>query len=171
VRGQGYRVFSTHLEQRLLAPSQPQTRLLQVLQAGELMQAVMQTLPANRKVLVVGDFNSDPADPVIVYGDPAAPSYAPTPYMVFAGNGLFTDTWLLRAPPGVGYSCCQAGDLTHARSALYERIDLIFSMTPPSRVVDMRLIGATVGDKTRPNGNGGLWPSDHASLAARLFFD
>ena len=44
-------------------------------------------------------------------------------------------------------------------------------MTPPSRVVNMKLVGATVGDKTRPNGNGGLWPSDHASLAAKLFFD
>lgn len=170
VRGQGYRVFNTHLEQRLLAPSQPQTRLLQVLQAGELLQAVLQTLPVDRKVLVVGDFNADPADPIIVYGDPASPSYAPTPYMIFAGSG-FTDTWLLRAQPGMGYTCCQAGDLTNTRSALYERIDLIFSMTLPSRVVDMKLIGATVGDKTRPNGHGGVWPSDHASLAAKLFFD
>lgn len=167
VRGRSYRVFNTHLEQRMLDPSLPETRLLQVLQAGELLQAVVQTMPVDRKVLVIGDFNSDPADPVIPLPGPGT---APTPYMVFAGNG-FTDAWLMRPQGTLGYSCCQLADLGNARSALYERIDLIFSLTPPSRVVDMKLLGATVGDKTRPNGHGGLWPSDHASLAAKLFFD
>jgi hypothetical protein len=36
VKGRAYRVFNTHLEQRLLAPSLPETRLLQVGQAYEL---------------------------------------------------------------------------------------------------------------------------------------
>lgn len=92
------------------------------------------------------------------------------PYEVFTLNG-FTDTWLMRPQPGDGLSCCQAEDLLNKQSALYERIDMIFSMTPPSRVVDMKLLGNTPGDKTHPNGHGGLWPSDHAAVAARLFFD
>jgi hypothetical protein len=167
VRGKDYRVFNTHLEQRLLVGSLPDTRMLQVFQASELIGAVMNTLPTNREVIVVGDFNSDPTDPVINLGQGVT---APTPYMIFAGGG-FTDSWTMRPQPGVGFSCCQAQDLSNRASALYERIDLIFTLTRPARVVDMKLIGHTMGDKTRPPGNGGLWPSDHASLAAKLFFD
>lgn len=95
---------------------------------------------------------------------------APTPYQVFALNG-FSDTWLLSPHPDEGLSCCQAEDLLKRRPALYERIDMIFSLTPPTRVVDMKVLGNTMGDKTRPSGNGGLWPSDHATVAARMFFD
>jgi hypothetical protein len=47
----------------------------------------------------------------------------------------------------------------------------VFTIPAPTRVVNMKLIGATMGDKTRPPGSGGLWPSDHASVAVRLFFD
>lgn len=41
----------------------------------------------------------------------------------------------------------------------------------PAMVLNMRLLGNTTGEKTRLPGNGGLWPSDHAALAARLRFD
>jgi hypothetical protein len=34
-------------------------------------------------------------------------------------------------------------------------------------VQDARLLGEAVGDKTTPKGSG-LWPSDHASVAARI---
>lgn len=167
VRGRDYRVFNTHLEQRLLSPSQPQTRLLQVMQAYELLGTTWAPMPSPRHVIILGDFNSDPADLPIVF---PGPTTYPTPYQVLALGG-FTDTWLMRPQETIGASCCQAADLLNFRSELYERIDLIFSLTPPRRVVDMKLIGATMGDKTRPSGHGGLWPSDHASVAARLFFD
>ena len=36
---------------------------------------------------------------------------------------------------------------------------------------DPALLGATVGEKTRPPGLSGLWPSDHAAVAAKLHFD
>ncbi len=166
VRGQNYRVFNTHLEERLLVGLLPQTRLLQVFQALELSNAALQFPVQGGEVIVVGDFNSDPTDPVITMTNPPTP----TPYMIFAGTG-FSDTWLMRSQADVGYSCCQAEDLANRSSALFERIDLIWSRAAPSRVVDMRLLGNTMGDKTRPPGNGGLWPSDHASLAAKLFFD
>jgi hypothetical protein len=159
--GQAYRVFNTHLEQRLLAPSLPDTRLLQVGQSFELLNSVLGTWDGRRKVIVVGDFNSAPGDTI---------PGVPTPYQMFAGNG-FTDTWLVGQRRGDGFTCCQEEDLSNRQSTLYERIDLVFSLTPPSRVVDMKLLGITMGDKTRPPGRGGLWPSDHASLAARLFFD
>jgi hypothetical protein len=72
-----------------------------------------------------------------------------------------------KGAPLVGYSCCQDEDLANHRSALYERVDLIFSLTPPTKVLDARLLGESVADKTLPRG-WGVWPSDHASVAARL---
>lgn len=166
VGGRDYRVFNTHLEQRLLVGSLPGTRLLQVLQASELYLAATKAQPPKGDLLVVGDFNSDPADAVIVAGSTSFP----TPYMIFA-NGGFTDAWTMRPHAEAGFTCCQAPDLSNRRSELYERVDLIWSLRRPERVVDMKLIGNTMGDKTRSPGNGGLWPSDHASLAAKLFFD
>jgi endonuclease/exonuclease/phosphatase family metal-dependent hydrolase len=161
VRGQAYRIFNTHLEQRLLAPNLPQTRLLQVGQAAELLGAVINTVSADRHAIVVGDMNSDPSDTI---------PGAPTPYQVFAGNG-FTDAWTLRPQGGDGLTCCNDEDLTNRRPQFTERIDLIFSLTRPARVLDMRVLGDRMGDKTRPPGRGGLWPSDHAAVAATLKFD
>jgi endonuclease/exonuclease/phosphatase family metal-dependent hydrolase len=166
VRGRDYRVFNTHVEERLLVGLLPETRLLQVFQAAELLGAAMNAIPPEGELIVMGDFNSDPADPLIEFGG----STYPTPYMIFASGG-FTDTWTMRPQPGSGFSCCQAEDLSNRTSALFERIDLIWSLRRPGRVVDMKLLGNTMGDKTRPPGNGGLWPSDHAFVAAKLFFD
>lgn len=173
VKGRDYRVFNTHLEQRLLAPTLPETRLLQVGQAYELLGSALGTWDGLKKVIVVGDLNSAPGDtiptpPYPAFVGPGLPTLPP--YQVFAGNG-FIDAWMMRAQPGDGLSCCQAEDLSNRRSSLYERIDMIFSLTQPSRVLNMRLLGNSIGDKTRPNGNGGLWPSDHAAVAAKLQFD
>jgi endonuclease/exonuclease/phosphatase family metal-dependent hydrolase len=163
VRKKGYRIFNTHLEQRLLAPSQPATRLLQVLQAQELMQASL--TPVDRKVIVVGDFNSDPRDTI------TEPAGVPTPYQIFTALGGFTDAWMTSRRPHNGFTCCQSEALTNRKSELYERIDMIFSLTLPRHVREMKLLGDTIGDKTRPPGYGGLWPSDHAALAAELDFE
>jgi hypothetical protein len=164
VEGRAYRVFNTHLEQRLLAPNLPQTRLLQVGQANQLLIAALTPAP-DRDVIVIGDFNSAPED--------AIPG-APTPYQLFRVVGGFTDAWLMGTHgwrADLGLSCCQAEDLLNRNSELYERIDLIFSLTVPTRVLHAELIGERVGDKTRPPGHDGLWPSDHAAVAARLKFD
>lgn len=48
---------------------------------------------------------------------------------------------------------------------------MIFALPQPSHVLNMKLLGNTMGDKTRPPGNGGLWPSDHSALAAKLKFN
>jgi endonuclease/exonuclease/phosphatase family metal-dependent hydrolase len=162
VKGRSYRVFNTHLEQRLLAPNLPETRLLQVGQAYELLGAAQNTAQAGRTAIIVGDMNSEPRDTI--------PGPVPTPYLLFAGNG-FTDAWTLRPQADAGFTCCQAEDLRNASSQLHERIDLIFSSALPTRVLDMRLLGTTLGDKTRPPGNGGLWPADHAAVAAKLQFE
>lgn len=175
VKGRVYRVFNTHLEQRLLAPNQPETRLLQVGQAYELLGTALGTWDGLKTVIVVGDMNSDPTDTIPVPPYPATLPWAPTlpvktPYAIFTSNG-FTDAWTLRPHEESGLSCCQAEDLANRRTNVYERIDMVFSLTRPAHVLNMKLLGNTMGDKTRPSGNGGLWPSDHAGLAAMLQFN
>jgi len=181
VKGWNYRLFNTHLEQRLLAPNQPDTRLLQVGQAYELLGAALTTWNRwdglSKTVIVVGDINSDPSDMIPV---PPYPEYLPwaptlpviTPYAIFTPPyGTFTDAWTLRPHDNPGLTCCQAEDLANRRTESYERIDMIFSLPKPSHVLNMKLLGNTMGDKTRPPGNGGLWPSDHNGLAAKLKYN
>ncbi len=175
VGGQPYRVFATHLEQRQLVPGSPDpdpSRVLQRLQAAELVQTAL-LFPAapGTKKLIVGDINSSPVDGVSMLPTPIGP--LPPPYAVFVGSG-FIDAWTLRPGAGqgqgaplIGYSCCQDEDLANRHSMLYERIDMIFSLDRPSKVMDARLIGTTAASKTWPPGHG-LWPSDHASVAAGL---
>ena len=169
VRDRPYRVFNTHLEQRLLVPSLPETRLLQVGQALELAGVAVGTWDGARNLIVVGDINSDPRD--VIPPTPPFPGGTPTPYMIFTVLYGFTDAWTLRPARGDGLTCCQAEDLANRRTELYERVDMIFSLPLPAKVLNMRLLGSTMGEKTRPPGNSGLWPSDHAALAARLRFD
>jgi endonuclease/exonuclease/phosphatase family metal-dependent hydrolase len=174
VKGQAYRVFNTHLEQRLLAPNLPQTRLLQVGQAWELAGTALGTWDGVRKMVVGGDFNSAPEDTIPVPPYPATlpgttlPSIPP--YAVFVATG-FTDAWTLRPQADEGFTCCQAEDLANRTSSLDQRIDMIFTLPRPSHVLDMQVLGDSMGDKTHPAGHGGLWPSDHAALAARLQFN
>jgi hypothetical protein len=176
VGGDVFRVFGTHLEVRQLVPGpegEP-SRVLQRLQAAELSQTAL-LFPAapGTRTLVIGDINSAATDGLGTLDTPIGP--LPPPYAIFAGSG-FTDAWTLRpgtatgqGAPLVGNSCCQDEDLANHKSALYERIDIIFSLAAPREVRDARLLGESVGDKTWPPGLG-VWPSDHASVAARLSY-
>ena len=174
--GQPYRIFGTHLEVRQIIPGNDplalSTRTLQRMQAAELQQvaAAFPALPGTRK-LIVGDINSAATDGVETIPTLIGP--LPPPYAIFAGSG-YTDVWTLRpgaasgkGAPLVGNSCCQDEDLGNHQSALYERIDIIFSSQVPTKVFDARLLGESVADKTAPRG-WGIWPSDHASVAARI---
>lgn len=168
VAGMPYRFVNTHLETRLEGFG-PTGRYFQTAQAYELKGTlgVLQSFAPSPRQIVVGDFNSDPRDVVEI------PGIVP-PYQIFASD--HTDVWTKRpgtkkakGAPLVGYSCCQDADLGNHRSVLYERVDLIFSLAAPKRVLDARLLGESIGDKTLPKGFG-VWPSDHASVAARLQF-
>jgi endonuclease/exonuclease/phosphatase family metal-dependent hydrolase len=166
LNGESFRFVTTHLETRLESAG-PTGRFFQTAQALEL-KATLQVLDAvypGRTTLVVGDFNSDPRDFEEI------PGLTP-PYQIFAED--YTDAWTLRpgtatgkGAPLPGYTCCQDEDLANRRSNLYERIDLIFSLMPPKQVKHARLLGDSIASKTRPPGLR-LWPSDHASVAARL---
>ena len=165
VGGRPYRIVDTHLEVREPAAGNPFSRYFQSAQAYQLVQTAAAGLAPGTRLIVVGDFNSAPGD--VPFG-PIVP-----PYMQMAAAG-YTDVWTKRpgaatgkGAPLVGLSCCQLEDLSNRHSMLYERIDLVFSLTPPSKVLDARLIGETASSKTWPAGQG-LWASDHAAVAATL---
>jgi hypothetical protein len=177
VDGEAYRFVNTHLEVREPAAGNPYSRIVQAAQAYQLLLTVQATTPAARRLLVVGDINSDPRDEILPVPLPLQPVLGTDvivpPYMQFE-LAQFTDAWTLRpgagtgnGAPVVGFSCCQDEDLGNHQSAHYERIDVIFSLAPPQQVKRARLLGESIGDKTMPKGLG-LWPSDHASVAVQL---
>jgi endonuclease/exonuclease/phosphatase family metal-dependent hydrolase len=179
VAGAPYRFVTTHLETRLEGFG-PEGRFYQSGQAAELLgtlQFAMDYLPppAGTRLLVVGDMNSDPRDETYPGVPPGYPEIlAVPPYQQFTMLAKFTDAWTKQpaTPKGKGaplssFTCCQWEDLSNVRSDLYERIDLIFSAAPIRKVPDAKLLGESIGDKTLPKAKG-LWPSDHASVAARI---
>ncbi len=103
--------------------------------------------------------------PVIVAMDAnsrAFPLPPGTTYLDFIAAG-FRDIWAETMPGDPGLTCCQAQLDNNVESQLYERIDLLLTF---GRVEGQRamLFGATQASKT-PSG---LWPSDHAGVAAQV---
>ena len=136
-----FRLVSTHLD----ANSED----VRVAQASELVQGpVNTTLP----VVLIGDFNSDADDS----GSPA--------YHNLLASG-FQDAWALAQSGDPGYTCCQDADLLNPTSLLTSRIDLVL-FRGTAVVTGAGLLGNAPSDRT-PSG---LWPSDHAGLAATLQF-
>lgn len=161
VRGRAYRFVNTHLEIPDVDPSNPLSAAIQAAQAHELIRVLAATSPADRTLIVVGDFNSSPEQRVtVVDGVTIVPPYI---QMTRAG---FTDTWLADPRVRSGFTCCQAPDLRNRRSLLSERIDLIWSREPPAAARVDR-VGA---DQTSRTLFTHLWPSDHAGVVARLQF-
>jgi len=156
IGGVPYRFFNTHLEVQGNAQI---PGAIQTAQAAQLIDVALNDTPADRRLIIVGDMNSSPNDPA--YGPTT-----PTPYMLFSMYGLY-DIWDLRPGAAPGMSCCQMEILTNKVSVLNQRIDLILSREMPRKVKEARVLGEVAADRTRPPGNG-LWPSDHASVAARI---
>ena len=89
--------------------------------------------------------------------DPSFPGYQA---MINAG---FTDAWQSKRAPDPGFTCCQAENLLNPTSLLDHRIDLVL-FRGGFGVADISLIGNQQADGT----SSGLWPSDHAGIAATL---
>ena len=165
VRGETYRFVTTHLEQRELLPNSPETAIYQSLQAVELVGTLLATTPSDRKLILLGDFNSSHEDAGI---DNIIP-----PYKIITDriNGIpgFTDSWkknplALLDPEGL--TCCQDPELDNRTSHLYERIDIVFvrnSRFTPWEFVTTRVPIFPLW--LAPN-----WGSDHGGVFARLNF-
>jgi len=160
VQGKKYRFVNTHLEERQPDPTNSMSAIMQSLQAVELVGTLLSTTPSDRKLILLGDFNSWSKDPPI-------PGIT-RPYQIIVGAG-FTDVWdknplSLFNPKGL--TCCEFADLSNTKSDRYERIDIIFvrgrSFLPVAFVTGQVPIFPL---NQPPN-----WASDHGGVFAELIF-
>ena len=147
VAGNTFRFVNTHLE------TQSGARI-QEAQAAELLAALQGEAGP---VVLVGDFNS------------AANVRQTASYEMIVGAG-YVDVWTDISSAQPGYTCCHPNDLRGVRP-LDQRIDLVFvrgelGIDAAGIVggVHMDVVGEEVQDRTAS----GLWPSDHAGVAAIL---
>lgn len=140
-RGKSFRLISTHLDRACL----PFTSAIQRAQAAELLNG-----PAAIElgVVLVGDLNSPGDGSGVTYNDMLAAGFADA--AVEAGLGGFP-------------TCCQAADLVNPISMLNTRIDFVLF-----RGAFAGLGADIVGDNPADRTPSGLWPSDHAGVAAKL---
>ena len=136
-----FRFITTHLD--VVPP-------IQLAQMNELLTSAASTkLP----VVLAGDFNADAANPSDL-------SFATYQAAIDAG---FADAWLQGHHPDLGFTCCQAQDLLNPASMLSLRIDLVLVRGD----LHAARIGL-VGDRQEDRTPSGLWPSDHAGVAATI---
>jgi len=144
-----YRFVSTHLESY-----SEEIEFFRLAQAGELLGDLSSvTLP----VIMVGDFNSP------------APNNQTYNFL----TAEFEDAWLHNVLPneGEGFTAPHDYDLLNTTVNLNRRIDLVLVRTPnphpgskPIGPVQATVIGDELQDRTA----GGMWPSDHAGVVAKL---
>lgn len=138
VRGRRLHVVATHLESDDLA--------IRTAQAGEL---VADHLATELPLVVLGDFNTD-----------AALAQPEATYTTLAG--ALTEVWPLLHPGDPGLTWGQQPRLDNDVSTATQRIDLVFfrgALTP----LTIDRVGEDPADRI-----GGLWPSDHAGVVARI---
>lgn len=143
VGGQALRFVSTHLE----TGDFPE---IQIAQASELVRNLADCpLP----VVLVGDFNFEPGDRTAAY-------------RVLSDAG-FEDVWQLANPLDAGPTCCHAEDLRESALDLGDRIDLILIRDGAGASIEA-VAAERVGCDPELRTSSGLWPSDHAGVAATL---
>ena len=144
--GQAFRFITTHLESVDTVP-------FIGFSLREVQGAELRAGPANTALPVVIAMDSN-AQAAPVPLDPA--------YLDFTLAG-YADAWSQIFPGVPGLTCCQAELDNNPVSQLYQRIDLILTLGP-IQTQNIALFGATPASKTAD----GLWPSDHAGVAAQL---
>lgn len=181
VRGELFHIVNTHLEGRgkdLLPPGDPMIPIVSSLQAAQAQELIESLAYEPLPVLVLGDLNSDPGDPIIPESETGLGFPIVPPYKQFVLSG-YRDVWqtnLLKfwKGDGDGLTCCQDEDLRNEQSALSERIDFVFVRNTlgslPFSVVGP-VFAVVVGDEEqdRTDTDPPLWPSDHGGVAATMF--
>ncbi len=162
VGGVDYRVASAHLEVQGAEPASTQAT-----QMAELLELIDATTGASTPVVLMGDFNSAPTERPF---EPATGALDPSglvvpPYLQALEAG-YVDAWLERKSPASGFTCCFDSALRDVSAQLTERIDFIF-VDPGNRRFE-RVRAWTTGDTADSMTAGGLYPSDHAGVAASL---
>jgi endonuclease/exonuclease/phosphatase family metal-dependent hydrolase len=116
-------------------------------QAVELIDLVTGPFP----VILVGDMNSDPADPT------------ERAYQALVIGAGYFDVWqqMALAGAGPGLSCCYDALVSDPDAALYNRIDLVL-VRAPFELEAAAVLGTTFDEAS------GFWPSDHAGVFATV---
>jgi hypothetical protein len=128
----------------------------------------LESIDASIRELQGGELRAGPANaplPVILAMDSnaqAAPFPLDATYIDFLAAG-YSDAWSQLFPNASGFTCCQQPFVSNITSQLYQRIDLLLSLGH-IEAQNLALFGADPASKTP----GGLWPSDHAGVAAQL---
>lgn len=135
-----FRFLSTHLEITDFGTE------VQEDQASELLGMLGETL---LPTVVVGDFNAD--------GHGGSPTYDR-----LLEWGL-RDAWPAAGSGGAGLTCCHEGTLRGPGGSLRTRIDLVLGRG----AVEFRSVTRLGADPDRRTVSG-LWPSDHAGVAAEV---
>jgi endonuclease/exonuclease/phosphatase family metal-dependent hydrolase len=146
VRGKSFRFVDTHLEAFDAGVRNLQAQELAGILAGS-------PLP----VVLVGDLNSRPDDSAGAYG-------------ILTGALHLTDAWVRVHGPAGGFTSGQTDDLNLPESRLTHRIDYVLYQPDGIRATRAAVLGEEQRDRTRPLPGApfGLWPSDHAGVAATL---
>jgi hypothetical protein len=125
--------------------------------------------------VLVGDINSssEPTDPRPAYfvltnpmPDLGLPFPFPMPYQL-------EDIWDIQFKPPLdeGFTCCQNEYVDNLESELHERIDVIFADFGDLEEKLDKAKFEVLGDQPADATPSGLWPSDHAGVAAKIEFD
>jgi hypothetical protein len=138
-----FRYIATHLESVVPA-------------IREAQGAELRAGPANTSLPVILGMDSNAQ---------AAPLPQDPTYMDFVAAG-YDDGWEKIFPLVPGFTCCQDESDNNPISQLYQRIDLILTLGD----VKVRSIGL-FGAEPRDRIIGGLWPSDHAGVAAQVMVE
>jgi hypothetical protein len=147
--GRSFRFITTHLESVDTTP-------ILGFSIRELQGAELRSGPANTSLPVVVAMDSN---------SPAAPLPQDPTYIDFSLAG-YTDAWSEIFPGVPGFTCCQEQLDNNPVSQLSQRIDLILTLGAVE-AQNVALFGATPASRT----SGGLWPSDHAGVAAQLVLE
>jgi endonuclease/exonuclease/phosphatase family metal-dependent hydrolase len=155
--GTPHHFVATHLEIQASGP-------VHAAQAYELQNSILADLDG--VTILAGDLNSDAA------AHEGAPSWTETYDNLMAAG--FTDVW--EASPArrgaLGVTCCQDPSL-RADSELDQRIDFVLTRSSGDAGGDLSQRRGLfrveiVGDEASDRTSDGLWPSDHAGIAATI---
>jgi endonuclease/exonuclease/phosphatase family metal-dependent hydrolase len=159
VKDQSYRVVNAHLEVGDRdTPPDVGLNLVQFFQAFEL-GTIATSLDA--PVIVMGDMNSSPASP---YPDPR-PAYD------VLRQFHLVDLWTVRhdLSDDYGFTYGQNELVNNEESLMFERIDHVLGNFGDYQTDKIKV--EVVGDEPYDKTPSGLWPSDHAGVAAKISFE
>jgi endonuclease/exonuclease/phosphatase family metal-dependent hydrolase len=158
VDGYIYRFVNTHLE----TGESDDFRIVQHYQMGELL-GYLSTQTEN-PIILVGDLNSDPRDTEFDAGIHGT-IYPPYSQAITAG---YLDVWEWSNRHTGDFTCCFDEFVSDSSAELYERIDHVLLFEQNDFTLDEARVVIT-GDEQQDMIDG-LWPSDHAGVAAQIEF-